>query len=64
MDNWVPAHRAADGPNGPYTNELLQALRHSVSICARRGVHDLRRVSLFHPRTDLAEPHVLDDRHD
>ena len=19
MDNWLPAHRKADGPNGPYT---------------------------------------------
>ena len=32
MDNWLPAHRAADGVNGPYVMGLLHARRTSRSI--------------------------------
>ena len=64
MDNWLPAHRKADGVNGAVRDGPLHAGRHPVSVCTGRVVHDLRRLSLFGVWTDLAEPHVLDDRND
>ena len=59
-----PAHRKADGDERPLRDGLPHARRHSVSIRAGRGVHDLRRLSLLGVGPDVAEPHVLDDRHD
>ena len=64
MDNWLPAHRKADGVKGALRDGLSHAGRHSVSVRAGRSVHDLRRLPLLGAGPDLAEPHVLDDRHD
>ena len=64
MDNWLPAHRKADGGKSALRHGLSHAGRHPVSIRAGRGVHDLRRLPLLRDGPDLAEPHVLDDRHD
>ena len=44
MDQWLPAHRKADGANGALRDGLPYARRHSVSVRAGRGVHHLRRV--------------------
>ena len=49
---------------GPLRHGLSHAVRHSLSVRARRGLHDLRRLSLLGHGPDLAEPDVLDDRHD
>ena len=63
---WTTGCRPIARPTGPrpLMHGLPQARRHSVSVRAGRGVHDLRRLSLLGDGPDLAEPHVLDDRHD
>ena len=61
MDNWLPAHRKADGANGPYVMgyhtradiPFQFALAEAFTIC------DAYHCSVHGP--DLAEPHVLDD---
>ena len=60
---------AARPPQGrrrerPLRDGLLHARRHPVPVRAGRGVHDLRRLLLLGAGPDLAQPHVLDDRHD
>jgi phospholipase C len=63
MDQWLPAHRKADHANAPYVMGY-HARRHSVSLRAGGGVHDLRRLFLLRHGTHLAQPDVLDDRDD
>ena len=63
MDNWLPAHLAADGKNGPFTMGLLRARGHPVPVRAGRVVHDLRQLSLLGAGPDLAEPAVPHQRH-
>ena len=64
MDNWLPAHRKADGDKAPYVMGYHTRDGHPLSIRPGRGVHHLRRLPLLGAGPDLAEPHVLDDRHD
>ena len=64
MDNWLPAHRKADGGNAPYVMGYHTRADIPLPVRARRGVHHLRRLPLLGDGPDLAEPHVLDDRHD
>ena len=45
MDNWLPAHRKADGEQRPVRDGLLHARRHSLPVRAGRGVHHLRRTT-------------------
>ena len=47
MDNWLPAHRKADGVNGPYVMGYHTRERHPVPVRAGRGVHHLRRLPLL-----------------
>ena len=64
MDNWLPAHRKADGSKAPYVMgyhtradiPFQFALAEAFTIC------DAYHCSVLGP--DLAQPHVLDDRHD
>ena len=51
------------GRQGAVRDGLPHARRYSVSVRAGRGVHHLRRLSLLGDGPDLAQPHVLDDRH-
>ena len=64
MDNWLPAHRKADGAKGALRHGLSHPGRHPVPVRPRRSVHHLRRLPLLGDGADLAESHVLDDRHD
>ena len=64
MDNWLPAHRKAEGAKAPYVMgyhtradiPFQFALAEAFTIC------DRYHCSVMGP--DLAQPHVLDDRHD
>ena len=65
MDNWMRAHRKVDGKK----SALCHGIPHSDPIflfqfCPGGGVYHLRCVSLVGHGADLAQPHVLDDRHD
>ncbi len=69
VERWENGQLAPGPPQsrrgeGPLRHGLSQAGRHSLSVRARRGLHDLRRLSLLRHGPDLAEPDVLDDRHD
>ena len=69
VEQWQNGQLAARASQGrrhqrPVCDGLLHAGGYSVSVCAGRGVYDLRRLSLLGDGPDLAEPHVLDDRHD
>ena len=63
MDNWLPAHRKAEGAKAPYVMgyhtradiPFQFALAEAFTICDA--------YSLLGHGTDLAQPHVLDDRH-
>ena len=41
MDNWLPAHLAADGKNGPFTMGYYSRDGHSVPFRTGREFHDL-----------------------
>ena len=47
MDNWMPAHRKADGGQSALRHGLSHARGHPVPVRAGRGVHDLRRLPLL-----------------
>ncbi len=64
MDQWLPAHRKADGEHGPLLHGVLHARRYPFPICIGGSLHAVRQLSLLSDGTYLAEPHVLDDRHD
>ena len=63
MDNWLPAHRAADGANGPYMMGYLHPRGHPVPVRAGRRLHHLRLLPLLGARPDRPEPAHVDDRH-
>ena len=62
MDNWLPAHRAADGANGPYTMGYYTREDIPFQFALAENVHHLRQLPLLAARPDLAEPAVPDDR--
>ena len=63
MDRWLPAHRKADGVKRSIRHGLSHPGGYSVSVRSGRSLHHLRCLSLLRVWPDLAQPHVLDDRH-
>ena len=63
MDNWLPAHRAADGDNGPYVMGYYTREDIPFQFALARVVHRLRQLLLLGPGPDLAEPALPDERH-
>ena len=65
MDQWLRAHRKADGRNGPYCMGYYTradipfqfALAETFTLC------DAYHISLLRLGSHLAEPNVLHDRH-
>ena len=64
MDKWLEAHRKSGRCQWAVLHGLSHAGGYPVSIRPGGGVHDLRRLSLFAVRPDVAESHVLDDGND
>ena len=45
MDQWLPAHRKADGPAWSLLHGVLHPGRYSLPVRPGGGIHDLRRLS-------------------